>query len=247
MSVLQVNGLTKVYGNITVLDHVSFCLESGHIYGFVGNNGAGKTTLIRIITGLARQTSGSYSLLNAESEKDIMKARSRIGALVESPIFYPDMSARQNLIMQSKVRGVTDKRQIDELLRMVRLDSRTSKKIMRNYSTGMKQRYGLAFALLGSPEFLILDEPLNGLDVSGMDDISALLSSLNRENGTTILLSSHILSRLHMLATDYIFIDYGKIIECITAQELDLKTGSRDSELENYFRSLVRRDFHGDK
>lgn len=243
MNVLEINALTKRFGKYTALDSVSFSLERGRIYGFVGNNGAGKTTLMRIICGLSRPTSGSFSIFGAESEKDLQLARRRVGSLIESPVFYPDMTARQNLIAQSIICGVKGTKRVDELMQIVGLGGKSAKKSIKHFSTGMKQRYGLAFALIGSPELLILDEPLNGLDVEGMDDITELLLSLCNEHGVTILLSSHLLARLDKVATNYIFIDYGKIVEQISAEEL--RTKVEFSELENYFRNLVRHDVLG--
>ncbi|WP_438433204.1 ABC transporter ATP-binding protein [Gorillibacterium sp. sgz500922] len=241
MNVLTTRSLTKRFRSHTALDDVNVDLERGKIYGFVGNNGAGKTTFMRMICGLGYPTSGRISLFGAEDEKGLQKARQRIGALIEAPVFYPDMTARQNLLAQSMLRDGSDKRQVDELLRLVGLAGVRFRR-MRNFSTGMKQRYGLAAALLGKPELLILDEPLNGLDVEGMDEISERLAALCREHGMTILLSSHLLARLEGLATDYIFIDYGKIVECITAEELRAKA---NGDLETYFRRLVQHDVFG--
>jgi ABC-2 type transport system ATP-binding protein len=210
MKVLITQSLTKRFGNYTALDGIDLNLERGKIYGFVGNNGAGKTTFMRIICGLSYPTSGNICLFGAEDKKGLQNARQRIGALIESPIFYPDMTVQQNIIAQSMLRDVTDKQQVDKLLHLVGLADVRNRRI-RDFSTGMKQRYGLAVAMLGHPEFLVLDEPLNGLDVEGMDEISQLLATLCRDQGMTILLSSHLLARLEGLATDYIFIDYGKL------------------------------------
>jgi ABC-2 type transport system ATP-binding protein len=240
MIVLSIDNLTKKFGKYTALDNVTFSLESGKIYGFVGNNGAGKTTLMRIVAGLSRQTAGKISLFSSSSDKELSSARRRMGTLIESPIFYPDMTARQNLVIQSKLQGETDNKRIGELLSMVGLyGGGVAKKSLRNYSNGMKQRYGLAFALLGDPELLMLDEPLNGLDIEGMDDISGILRTLCSE-GKTILLSSHLLARLHSIATDYIFIDYGKIIKMVTSAEVNRKIQA--SDIEKYFKDLVRHE-----
>lgn len=241
MEVLTTQSLTKRFGKYTALDGINLNLERGKIYGFVGNNGAGKTTFMRIVCGLSYPTSGSLCLFGAEDKKGLQNARQRIGALIESPIFYPDMTVRQNLMAQSMLRAGADKQQADELLRLVGLANVGNRRI-RNFSTGMKQRYGLAVAMLGHPKFLVLDEPLNGLDVEGMDEISELLATLCHEKGTTILLSSHLLARLEGLATDYIFIDYGKIIEMISSDDLRAKVSGN---LEDYFRRLVRHDVFG--
>ncbi len=243
MTVLQTNNLTKRFGKQTALDGISISLESGRIYGFVGSNGAGKTTLMRIVCGLSRPTSGSFSIFGAESEKELQQARQRVGSLIESPVFYPEMTARQNLIAQSIICDVKGTEHVDRLLEAVGLSKNSAKKSLKHFSTGMKQRYGLAFAMIGKPDLLILDEPLNGLDVEGMDEISELLLRLCKEEGVTILISSHLLARLDRLATDYIFIDYGKIIEQISAEDLRTKVGFGD--LEDYFRNLVHRDVLG--
>jgi ABC-2 type transport system ATP-binding protein len=236
--ILEAINLTKKYRGVTALDNVNLKLERGRIYGFVGNNGAGKTTFMRIATGLSRPTSGEIRLFGAGDVKGIQQNRRRTGVIVEEPVYYKDMTARQNLIAQSMVQGKVDKRRIDELLDLVGLGN-VKRRSMRNFSTGMKQRYGIAFALLGDPEFLILDEPLNGLDVEGMDQISFILRDLCEQKGMTILLSSHLLARLFQVATDYIFISYGKIVETITSDELVMRTAG--SDLEDYFRKLMRR------
>ncbi|NLL40193.1 MAG: ATP-binding cassette domain-containing protein [Clostridiales bacterium] len=240
--VLETTQLTKIYGTLTALNKVNIRLERGRIYGFVGNNGAGKTTLMRIVTGLVRPTSGKVRLFGADSEAENVKNRRKIGVIVEQPVFYGDMTARQNLVAQSIIQGKTEKAQINRLLEIVGL-SHAEKMRLRSYSTGMIQRFGIAFALLGNPELLILDEPFNGLDVEGMDEMTMVLKNLCEEEGTTIFLSSHLLARLYQLATDYIFINRGQIIKEITTAELDDQWKSRDTrDLENYFRELVRSD-----
>lgn len=236
--VLVTENVTKFYGKDKVLDRVSISLEPGCIYGFIGNNGAGKTTLMRIISGLTKPTSGSLKLLGEETPKEISRARSKVGCLIESPVYYPEMSARDNLRSFSLLNPQSSYKQVDELLELVGLGSFRSKRV-RDFSTGMKQRYGLAMALLGKPELLILDEPLNGLDVEGMDEICSILKDICTKKKSTILISSHLLARLENFATHYIFIDYGKIIEVTSAAELRTRVVG---DLEQYFRDLVRHD-----
>ena len=162
--VLEAKELTKVYRGVTVLNQVSIQLKKGHIYGFVGNNGAGKTTFMRLVAGLARPTSGTVSLFGSQSQAELERNRSRAGFLIEQPVYYPDMSVRENLMAQAKLIKGADKAHVQELLELVDLQD-TGRKALRNFSTGMKQRYGIDFALLGWPELLVLDEPLNGMDV----------------------------------------------------------------------------------
>ncbi len=234
--VLEAKELTKVYRGVTVLNQVSIQLKKGHIYGFVGNNGAGKTTFMRLVAGLARPTSGTVSLFGSQSQAELERNRSRAGFLIEQPVYYPDMSVRENLMAQAKLIKGADKAHVQELLELVDLQD-TGRKALRNFSTGMKQRYGIAFALLGWPELLVLDEPLNGMDVHNMDEVTAILKRLNEERNITIFLSSHLLARLSALATDYIFLDIGRVVEEISAAELREKAGNAD--LEEYFRKLV--------
>lgn len=237
--VFEARGITKRYKGITALDGVNITLERGHIYGFVGNNGAGKTTLMRIIAGLTTPDEGEVFLFGENSRADLTEARKRIGFLIENPVFYPDMSARQNLVAQCILRGA-DKREADRLLREVGLDRSDARRSVRKYSTGMRQRYGLALAMVGDPEFLVLDEPLSGIDVEGMDDICELLVRKAQEDGATLLISSHQLARLEDVATDYIFLNHGRVIETITAEELMSKVMRH--ELEDYFRQLTKGD-----
>ncbi len=195
-------------------------IERGSIYGFVGKNGAGKTTLIRLLCGLQKPSAGSFTLMgNPYDSKDITKARRRLGAVVESPAIFKDLSAKDNLIQQYIMLGLPDKKGIDELLSLVGLAD-TGRKKARNFSLGMKQRLGLAMALCGQPDFIILDEPTNGLDPQGIIEIRELILKLNREKGITFLISSHILDELSRLATHYGFIDHGHIVREMSAEEL---------------------------
>ncbi len=218
--VLQTNKLTKKYGNNVILKGVDMNIPEGAIYGFVGKNGAGKTTLIRQICGLQSPTSGEYELFGENfRSKEISSIRRRMGAIVESPALYKGMSAKDNLKMQYYNLGLPDFDGIDELLSLVGLAD-TGKKKVKNFSLGMRQRLAIAVALCGSPDFLVLDEPINGLDPQGIIEIRELILKLNREKGITILISSHILEELSKIATHYGFLDQGKIVCEMSAKEL---------------------------
>lgn len=219
--VLKTNQLTKQYGHFKALNGLSMNVPKGSIYGFVGKNGAGKTTLIRLICGLQLPTSGNYSIYGIPgSSRDISRARRRMGAVVETPSIYLDMTAKDNLKTQYRVLGMPSDDGIDELLRLVGLGN-TGKKKVKNFSLGMKQRLGIAIALAGDPDFLVLDEPVNGLDPQGIIEIRELILKLNREMRITVLISSHILDELSRLATHYGFIDNGRIVKEMSAEELE--------------------------
>ncbi|MCV9886219.1 MULTISPECIES: ABC transporter ATP-binding protein [Metabacillus] len=220
--VLTTSQLSKRYQKNMALDKVSVKIEKGSIYGFIGQNGAGKSTLIRVITGLAYPSSGTYELFGENSERDIIEARKRIGTIIEGPAIYPQMTAKENLEAHRFLKGIPGKECIEKTLSLVGLHN-TGKKKAKNFSLGMKQRLGLGIALLGDPEFLILDEPINGLDPMGVVEIRELLKKLNREYGITILISSHILSELHLLATHYGIIHKGELLEQLSAKELQEK------------------------
>lgn len=218
--VFKANGLGKRYGKFSALSDVNMEIPKGAIYGFVGKNGAGKTTLIRVMTGLQRPTDGTYELMGKEyTDKDITKARRRMAAVVESPAIYLDMTARDNLIQQCLMLGLPDFKCVDEILGLVGLTD-TGKKKARNFSLGMRQRLGIAIALCGNPDFLVLDEPINGLDPQGIIEIRELIIKLNRNKGITFLISSHILDELARVATHYGFIDKGHMVRQMTAKEL---------------------------
>ena len=196
-------------------------LPKGAIYGLIGKDGAGKTTLIRIICGLQNPTLGCYTLYGIGSHSSkIVKARRRMGAVVETPSIYLDMSAEENLKEQYRVLGMPSFEGINELLTLVGLEN-TGKKKAKHFSLGMRQRLGIAIALCGSPDFLVLDEPVNGLDPQGIVEIRELILRLNREKNITVLISSHILSELSKLATHYGFIDGGRMVKELSAEELD--------------------------
>ncbi len=219
--VLTTSALTKRYGRFTALDGLTMHVPKGAIYGLVGKNGAGKTTLLRLISGLQRPTAGSYALYGVDGgSREVSRVRRRLGAAVESPSIYLDLTAEENLKEQYLILGLPSYEGIPELLKLVGLEG-TGRKKARNFSLGMKQRLGIAVALCGGPDFLALDEPVNGLDPQGIVEIRELILKLNRERGITVLLSSHILDELARLATHYGFIDGGRMVKEISAAELE--------------------------
>lgn len=219
--VLRTHALKKVYGNFKALNGLSMNVPKGSIYGFVGKNGAGKTTLIRLVCGLQEPTAGEYTIYGQKnSQKGIAEERRRIGAVVETPSIYIDMTAEENLKEQYRILGLPSFEGIAGLLKLVGLEH-TGKKKAKNFSLGMRQRLGIAIALAGDPDFLILDEPVNGLDPQGIVEIRELILKLNREQGITVLISSHILDELSRLATHFGFIDKGQVIKEISASELE--------------------------
>ena len=218
--VITAKGLCKSYKNVSVLKDVSINVKEGEIYGLVGKNGAGKTTIMKILLGLVPRTSGEISLLGASSESELRVRRSEIGSMIETPSFYPYMSARDNLNYYRIQRGIKDKGCIDKALRLVGLDD-TGPKKFRDFSLGMKQRLGLALATLHSPKLLILDEPINGLDPEGIIEVRDLIRELNQKSGTTVLISSHILGELSQLAVKFGFIDKGRMIKEADIEEIE--------------------------
>ena len=219
-NLLSVNGLCKDYGKAHVLKNVTLDIPAGSIFGLVGRNGAGKTTLMRIITGLAKPTSGTYSISGISSDdKNILNVRRRIGSIIESPAVYKNMSAYDNIKLQYINLGMTSFDDIPDLLELVDLKG-TGKKKAGKFSLGMKQRLGIAVALCGKPDILILDEPINGLDPQGIIQMREILLKINKERHTTILISSHILEELSKLATHYAFIENGEILQTLSSSEL---------------------------
>ncbi|MCC2254510.1 ATP-binding cassette domain-containing protein [Ruminococcus sp. CLA-AA-H200] len=219
--ILTAESLNKHYKNFKALQDFSIHVPKGAIYGFVGKNGAGKTTLIRLICGLQRPTSGTYRLYGVpNTDAGIAKCRRRMGAVVETPSIYLDMTAEENLKEQFRIIGLPSFDDVPDLLALVGLKN-TGKKKAKHFSLGMKQRLGIAVALAGRPDFLILDEPVNGLDPQGIIEMRELILKLNREQGITFLISSHILDELSRLATHYGFIDSGHMIKELSAEELD--------------------------
>lgn len=218
--VLTTNSLSKKYKDFQALSDLTMHIPKGAIYGIVGKNGAGKTTLIRLVCGLQTPTSGEYTLYGRKNtDKEIVKSRRRMGAVVETPSIYLDMTAEDNLKQQYLILGLPSFDGLSDILRLVGLEN-TGKKIAKNFSLGMRQRLGIAIALVGDPDFLVLDEPANGLDPQGIVEMRELILKLNRERQITVLISSHILDELSKFATHYGFIDSGRMIKEISAAEL---------------------------
>ena len=217
--VLQTNSLTKQYKNQIALNNVNINIEKGDIYGLIGKNGAGKTTLMKIICGLIHSSHGEVKLFEST---DLDKNRKRIGCVIEQPALYPSMTARQNLIYYNKLLGISEYSNVDGLLNLVGLQN-TGKKKTKNFSLGMKQRLSIAISLIGNPDFLILDEPINGLDPSGIIEIRELLLKLNSERDITILISSHILGELNKVTTKYGIIKDGNLIDEFASKDLEMR------------------------
>ncbi|MBZ2195353.1 ATP-binding cassette domain-containing protein [Occultella gossypii] len=233
--VLVTQGLTKRYGPATAVDDVSIRLERGRIYGLIGANGAGKTTLMRMITGLSLPTAGSISLFGSTAATPRQQDLARIGSLIEAPALTGSMTARQNMHLHRLLRGVPDASVETELLELVGL-SDTGRKRAADFSLGMRQRLGIALALISDPELLVLDEPVNGLDPVGVVEVRRLIRDLARERGITVLISSHNLPELFQTATDYIIVDRGSVKRTLTLGELEdetqhfLRIEARDGE-----------------
>jgi ABC-2 type transport system ATP-binding protein len=254
MNILTTNALSKTYRKTKALDAINLTIHQGDIYGFIGKNGAGKTTLIRVIAGIAEPTSGSFSLFGESTIKNIVKARRDMAAVVESPALHLNLSAYDNLKLQCILLGIQDNHDvvIRDVLTQVDLEKLLieRKKKAKNFSLGMRQRLGIAMALISKPKFLILDEPNNGLDPEGIRDLRQLLLRLNQEQGLTMLISSHMLTELSKLATRYGFIDRGKLLREITAAELQkesrqatiLQLGSADFQV-NPLHAIGLKDF----
>lgn len=218
---LKTTKLTKRYKNFTALDNVDMTVYRGDIYGLIGRNGAGKTTIMKTVTGLTEKNDGEYEIFSKKSESAQNEKR-RIGCLIENPAFFNNLSAYQNLKYYALQKGIADKTQIDEALELVHLTEVKNKKF-RQFSLGMKQRLGIAFAVMDNPDLIILDEPINGLDPIGISELRDTFHKLNEERGITIIISSHILSELYMVANRFLFIDKGKVLKEITKSELDLE------------------------
>lgn len=237
--ILRTNHLTKRYGHRTVVDNLSMTIHEGDIYGFIGKNGAGKTTLIRMITGLAAPSDGNLLLFGSSN---LLEGRKQIGTVIESPALYPGMTARENLITQCKLQGVTDESQADSILTLIGLTD-TGKKKVKDFSLGMRQRLAIGLSLVGNPKLLVLDEPINGLDPEGIKEIRDLILKLNHDRNITVLISSHILGELSRLATRYGIIHRGRLIEEFTETQLfercHSKDGKAEMDLEEYFLNAI--------
>lgn len=226
MYIIETKDITKKYGKYQVLNKLNIHVKENSIYGLIGKNGAGKTTLIRIICGLQDPTNGTYLINKIDNKaKDISLVRKKIGAIIERPSIYEEMNAKDNIICQMKLVGLTNYQDVSRFLDVVGLSNVGNKKV-RYYSLGMKQRLGIALALVNNPNILILDEPINGLDPEGIIEIRELILKLNKEKHITILISSHYLDELSKVATHYGFIDKGRIIEEISSEELNKKLTS---------------------
>ena len=219
--ILRTNNLTKKYKDFTALNNANITINKGDIYGLIGRNGAGKTTLMKVITTLTNKTNGEFYLFDKD-DSDLTETKRRIGCLIENPAFFENLTAYQNLKYYAIQKGIVDYSQIDKVLDLVKLSDSKNKKF-KTFSLGMKQRLGIDFAMLDNPDFVILDEPINGLDPIGISELRETLKKLNEESNITMLISSHILSELYLLANRFCFIEKGKIIKELSKEELDVE------------------------
>lgn len=217
--ILKTNNLSKKYKDSIALDDVTININKGDIYGLIGRNGAGKTTLMKVITTLTNKSSGEFELFG-KKEKDLTEVKRRMGCLIENPAFFPNLSVYQNLKYYAIQKGIVGEEQILDALTLVNLKEDRKKKF-KNLSLGMKQRLGIAFSILDNPDFIILDEPINGLDPIGISDLREVFKKINEERNITILISSHILSELYLVATRFCFIEKGRVLKELTKEELD--------------------------
>lgn len=244
-TILKTGGLTKQYRRVCAVDHVSLTIEKGDIFGFIGENGAGKTTFMRMVCGLIRPTDGTLELFGKTSERELPQVRKKMGALIEHPAVYTGMSAMENLEVQRRYLdmdfGENPKEALFDLLELVGLKDVKDRKAGK-FSLGMRQRLGLALALVGNPEFLILDEPTIGLDPIGVMELRELILKLNHERHITILFSSHNLAEMAQIATRYGFLHKGKLLELITAEQVKQTCEEKGMTLESYFVDLLLKD-----
>lgn len=234
-TVIAVEQLSKEYKFGMAVDGVSFQIHKKGIYGLVGPNGAGKTTIMKMLGGLVHPSAGTIHMYGDEGEKQPEQARRYMSFIIEQPYLQQGATAYQNLEKMRLMKGLTDKERIHQVLELTGLGDVNPKKHVRKYSLGMKQRLGIAGALLSDPSVLVLDEPINGLDPEGIIEVRELLLNLNREKEVTMLISSHILTELSHLCTDYLFINHGRIVKSITHEELKEKT----EDLEEYYLSVI--------
>ncbi|MBO5448822.1 MAG: ATP-binding cassette domain-containing protein [Ruminococcus sp.] len=219
--IMQTNRLCKSYKKFTALDNVDMTVYRGDIYGLIGRNGAGKTTVMKIMTGLTEKSGGDFEIFSKKGA-EAQNEKRRIGCLIENPAFFGNLTAYENLKYYAIQKGISDKSQIDEALSLVSLSDVKNKKF-RKFSLGMKQRLGIAFAMLDNPDLIILDEPINGLDPIGISELRDTFKKLNRERDITFIISSHILSELYLTANRFLIIDKGRVLKEITKEELDLE------------------------
>jgi len=244
--IIETLGVSKRYRGFTAVSDMDIQVKKGAIYALVGQNGAGKTTLLKMLCGLTPLTAGKIRLFGESTARGLQNARTRTGAMIETPSFLPYLSAKNNLEYLRLQRGSGSKRSVSAALDFVGLGD-TGTKAFSKFSLGMKQRLGLALAIMDGAELLILDEPINGLDPIGIKEFRDIILHMNKENGTTVLISSHILGELSQVATDYGFIDHGRLLEHITASELeekcrrsaDSQSQKEDISLEDYFIDLI--------
>lgn len=222
---LQTKNLTKQYGHQKAVDNVCMHIKRGSVYGFIGRNGAGKTTCLKIISGLSRPTCGEIEMFGYKG-KDLEEIRSRVGCLIEEPGLYKNMTAYDNLNTKCKLFGIKKPGYIQEILEIVGLKD-VGKKKVKHFSLGMKQRLGIGLALVGEPDLLVLDEPINGLDPQGIADVRDTIQTLREARNMTICISSHILEELSKIATDYGIIHNGSLLQEITREELLKRCGER--------------------
>lgn len=221
--VIKLNNIDKSFKGQQVLDKVSLQVKKGDIYGLIGRNGAGKSTILKIIAGLILKDAGDMEILGYSDEQSYMEARKRIGCLINSPYLYPNFNGKKNLEYYRILKGIKDPNIVEDTLKLVGLEL-AGKKKFKKYSLGMKQRLGIGLALMGNPDILILDEPINGLDPMGIVELRELLLKINKEYGTSIIISSHILNEMSLIANKYAFINQGKIVEQVTREELEEKS-----------------------
>ena len=221
--ILTTDNLTKIYGDKRAADSISLHIKKGDVYGLIGRNGAGKTTILKMICGLARPSSGSMTFLG-KSGAELSQEMQKIGSLIESPALFLKMTAHQNLKIKCILCGKNDDEYIKSLLSQVGLENVENKSV-QNFSLGMKQRLGIALALVGDPEFIVLDEPINGLDPQGIAEMREIITKLSKEQGMTVIVSSHILDELAKVANSFGIINEGKLIDEFTSEELELRCG----------------------